>query len=327
MRERRDGSFMFCSYWKHQKRNKTDDVHLLQECRWLWGDDQFRLSGNSVHHISCLIFPWRDRSVIVCLQPKNTALIFISSLNFQQPGCLHVNKVACFVVWALEEAILHPLSTSSSSSSSLRWAGRSWGSPLAPPMHCRAGGSSDPSQGGSWAEAARCVLGDLFPPKSSPSRSQLAAGPSSTCPALPRTAPQPPLPKLCPCSPAQLVGPGPHRNGGHLPAPGWICLQFHRVDRGGGGDRHQRLGGDVRLHHHHLQENGWAGLQGAVGRLRHGDRPLSLQAPRGHPHLARYVSSSAPSSLLPQGAALCSPAVGWNAGEAPSASSAPEMVH
>lgn len=100
-----------------------------------------------------------------------------------------------------------------------------------------------------------------------------------------RSAPSLPAP-LSPSRPASPA----RRHGGHLPAPGRVCLQLHRVDRGGGGHRHQRLGGDLRLHHHHLPQDGRAGLQGAVGRLRHGDGPLPLQAAGGHPHPARYAA-------------------------------------
>lgn len=125
-------------------------------------------------------------------------------------------------------------------------SGRSWGSPLAPPMRCGAGGSSDPSQGRSWAEAAECLQQSLSRDLVLPNPIPLLRQPGSS-----RAAPLTPR-GHCPVQ----LSPLKDRDGGHLPAPGWICLQFRRVDRGGCGHSHQRLGGDVRLHHHHLQENG-----------------------------------------------------------------------
>lgn len=194
----------------------------------------------------------------------------------------------------------------------LRMLWQKLGLPACSSHACGAGGSSDPSQGGSWAEAAQGSQQSLsrdpvLPKPIHPSRSSsrdLSGDPRGHCPVQ--------------------LSPPKHRDGGHLPAPGWICLQFCRVDRGGCGHGHQRLGGDLRLHHYHLQENGWAGIQGAMGRLCHGYRALSLQAPRGHPHTARWVCPTSPSpwSLVQSSAGAAA-----TGGEAPSASSAQEMVH
>lgn len=116
-------------------------------------------------------------------------------LNFEESGCLHLNKPLWFVFQARLGVIvpLHTLLPLGRSGCS----GRSWGSPLAPPMRCGAGGSSDPSQGRSWAEAAECLQQslsrDLVLPNPIPPAPAAGISPSGSadppwalsCPALP----------------------------------------------------------------------------------------------------------------------------------------------
>lgn len=198
--------------------------------------------------------------------------------TFEHSGCLQLNKAAWFVFQARVGAILCLLlSTPSLFSDSL----------------------DELAEVGAPCSLLPCFMGPeaaLTPPREGAGQRQLSACSSAWAGTSSYQTSVPPAhglqqgghwqALLSGSSPAQLTS-SRHRHGGHLPAPGWICLQFCRVDRGGSGNGHQWLGGDLWLHHYHLQENGWAGIQRAVGRLCHGYRSLSLQAPRGHPHPAR----------------------------------------